>query len=80
MLINQTLQKLHSMRLTGLAEALTQQLEDPDSSVLSFEERIGRGLGSRVSFQLADHDLFEAPVVQMSANPFQLSIRIHVGG
>ena len=41
MLINQTLQKLHSMRLTGLAEALTQQLEDPDSSVLSFEERIG---------------------------------------
>ena len=41
MLINQTLEKLHSMRLTGLAEALTQQLEDPDSSVLSFEERIG---------------------------------------
>ena len=39
--INQTLEKLHSMRLTGLAEALTQQLEDPDSSVLSFEERIG---------------------------------------
>ena len=31
MLINQTLEKLHSMRLTGLAEALTQQLEDPDS-------------------------------------------------
>ena len=29
MLINQTLEKLHSMRLTGLAEALTQQLEDP---------------------------------------------------
>ena len=29
------------MRLTGLAEALTQQLEDPDSSVLSFEERLG---------------------------------------
>ena len=39
--VNQTLEKLHSMRLTGLAEALTQQLEDPDSSVLSFEERIG---------------------------------------
>ena len=29
MLINQTLEKLHSMRLTGLAEALTQQLEFP---------------------------------------------------
>lgn len=40
MLINQTLEKLHTMRLTGMADALTQQLEDPDSTSLSFEERI----------------------------------------
>jgi DNA replication protein DnaC len=40
MLINQTLQKLHTMRLTGMADALTQQLEDPESTSLSFEERI----------------------------------------
>jgi len=36
----QTLDKLHSMRLTGMAEALQQQLEDPDMAALSFEERL----------------------------------------
>ncbi len=44
MLINQTLEKLRTMRLSGMAEALTQQLEDPDSSSLSFEERIAPSL------------------------------------
>jgi len=40
MFINQTIDKLHEMRLTGMAEALTEQLNNPDHSELSFEERI----------------------------------------
>jgi DNA replication protein DnaC len=36
----QTLEKLHRMRLTGMAEALERQLEDPDMAALSFEERL----------------------------------------
>jgi hypothetical protein len=30
MLINQTVDKLHSLRLSGMAEALTDQLQHPD--------------------------------------------------
>ena len=40
MFINQTIDKLHEMRLTGMAEALTEQLNNPNHSELSFEERI----------------------------------------
>lgn len=40
MFINQTIDKLHEMRLTGMAEALTEQLNNPDHSELSFEERV----------------------------------------
>lgn len=40
MSINQTLEKLHSMRLTGMAEALQQQLQDPEATSMSFEERL----------------------------------------
>ena len=36
----QTMEKLHTMRLTGMAEALEQQLEDPEMATLSFEERL----------------------------------------
>ena len=41
MLIQQTLEKLYSMRLSGMAKALEQQLDDPELSALSFEERLG---------------------------------------
>ena len=41
MLIQQTLEKLYSMRLSGMAEALQQQLDDPELATLSFEERLG---------------------------------------
>lgn len=41
MLNEQTLEKLYAMRLTGMAEALAEQLQHPDVSELSFEERFG---------------------------------------
>lgn len=41
MLHNQTLQKLHSFRLTGMAQGLEQQLPQPSThDELSFEERL----------------------------------------
>lgn len=39
MFIKPTLEKLHTLRLTGMAEAFQQQIEDPEMSRLSFEER-----------------------------------------
>ncbi len=41
MLTHPTLDKLHQMRLTGMAAALTDQLQTPDIASLSFEERLG---------------------------------------
>ena len=41
MLNQQTLEKLHTLRLTGLAEAYRQQVEDAEMAGLSFEERFG---------------------------------------
>jgi DNA replication protein DnaC len=41
MLLEQTLQKLRSLRLNGIVTALEQQLAQPESHQLSFEERIG---------------------------------------
>jgi DNA replication protein DnaC len=41
MLTQPMIDKLHAMRLRGLAEALQQQLEQPDIHGLSFEERFG---------------------------------------
>ena len=40
MFINQTLEKLHEMRLTGMAEAVEELLQNPDTSQLSFEEQL----------------------------------------
>jgi DNA replication protein DnaC len=40
MLTQQTLDKLHTLRLTGMREAFTQQLEQPATHELSFEERL----------------------------------------
>ena len=39
MLNQQTIDKLHTMRMRGMAEAFTQQQEDPQNTQLSFEER-----------------------------------------
>lgn len=41
MLNKQTIEKLHAMKLTGMAEALKLQLEQSACSELSFEERFG---------------------------------------
>jgi DNA replication protein DnaC len=42
MLINQTVDKLHSLRLSGMAEALTDQLQHPDRyGELEFTARLG---------------------------------------
>jgi len=41
MLTQQTLEKLYTMKLNGMADAFQQQLEDTDIAGLSFEERFG---------------------------------------
>ena len=41
MLTEQTLDKLYTMKLNGMAEAFRQQLDDPALSGLSFEDRFG---------------------------------------
>ena len=39
MLNQQTIEKLYAMRMRGMADAFTQQQEDPGSAQLGFEER-----------------------------------------
>jgi len=41
MLIQQTLERLHELRLTGMAQALEEQLRLSDLADLSFEDRLG---------------------------------------
>ena len=41
MLLNPTLEKLQALKLTGMAQALDEQLKSSDISQLSFEERLG---------------------------------------
>ena len=41
MLNQQTIEKLYVMRMRGMADAFTQQQEDPQATQLSFEERFG---------------------------------------
>jgi len=41
MLNQQTIEKLYALKLTGMAEALKEQLPQPDIQRLSFEERFG---------------------------------------
>ncbi len=41
MLTQPTIEKLHAMRLRGMAEAFREQQEDPQVQRLSFEERLG---------------------------------------
>jgi hypothetical protein len=39
MLNQQTIEKLHAMRMRGMADAFIRQQEEPQTSQLSFEER-----------------------------------------
>lgn len=41
MLTHPTVDKLHQLRLPGMANAFTRQLTDPEVNTLSFEERLG---------------------------------------
>lgn len=41
MLIQPTIDKLHALRLSGMAKAFEQQLKDPEIKSLSFEDRLG---------------------------------------
>jgi DNA replication protein DnaC len=41
MLLHPTLERLQQLRLTGMANALQEQLHQPDIATLSFEERLG---------------------------------------
>ncbi len=41
MLMHPTLEKLHSLRLSGMATALHEQQQIPEITTLSFEERLG---------------------------------------
>jgi len=41
MLNQATLDKLHALHLTGMAEAYQKQLEEPEARGLNFEERFG---------------------------------------
>ena len=43
MLNQQTIEKLQSMKLYGIADAFREQIETADSSQLSFEERFAAG-------------------------------------
>ncbi len=45
MLQQQTLEQLRSLRLIGMAQAFEQQLLQPDTHELSFEDRFGRATG-----------------------------------
>ncbi len=41
MLLNPTLEKLQALKLTGMLEALDEQLNSPDIDQLTFDERLG---------------------------------------
>lgn len=41
MLIEQTLEKMNAMKLTGMVEALRQQMSSPQNAKLGFDERMG---------------------------------------
>lgn len=49
MLLQPTIEKLRTMRLTGMLRAFEQQLQDPEIKSLSFEDRLGLLLDSEMS-------------------------------
>lgn len=51
MLIQQTLERLHELRLTGMAQALQEQLATPDVASLTFEDRLALLLEREYTFR-----------------------------
>ncbi len=51
MLHQHTLEKLHALRLTGMAAAFEQQLAQPAAEELSFEERFGLLLDQEILYR-----------------------------
>jgi hypothetical protein len=51
MLIHQTLEHLHELRLTGMAQALEEQMRMPDVDGLAFEDRLALLLEREVTFR-----------------------------
>ena len=43
MLNHPTFEKLHALRLSGMYQALVEQMQMPEIAALSFEERLGPG-------------------------------------
>ena len=64
MLIHQTLERLHELRLTGMAHALEEQLRMHDVDTLAFEDRLGLLLEREVTVRddrrLARRDILES--------------------
>ena len=51
MLLNPLINQLKEMKLDGLAEALTEQLQDPSLTALDFEERLGLLVDREATFR-----------------------------
>jgi len=51
MLIQQTLDKLHKLRLFGMAQAIREQLENPTTQALCFDERLGLAVDEQELYQ-----------------------------
>jgi DNA replication protein DnaC len=51
MLIHQTLERLHELRLTGMAQAFEEQMRMPDLDGLAFEDRLALLLEREITFR-----------------------------
>ncbi|WBA82349.1 IS21-like element helper ATPase IstB [Endozoicomonas sp. GU-1] len=51
MLLNPTLEKLQTLKLSGMYEALNEQLNSPDIEQMSFEERFGLMVDREITFR-----------------------------
>ena len=51
MLIEQTLEKMNAMKLSGMAESLKQQLSSSQHSALSFDERLGLMVDTELDYR-----------------------------
>ena len=55
MLAHPTLEKLHDLRLTGMAKAFREQMEQPEAEGLTFEERLGLMVDREVTERASRH-------------------------
>jgi hypothetical protein len=69
MLNQATLDKLHTLRLAGIAEAYQKQLDESDLRGLSFEERLGMLVGSRWTWSENQALLRRLKKSKLSAEP-----------